>query len=217
MKNILKISAAAFSILLGSCIKDVTPPHGDRHRGPGNPRNAGRRYPGGARKARVDRLQPGLGFRASGHPPRYGVHDGRHRHYGQYRLRLVSAVGNQRCARIGICRRCASLEQLLHLDYDGEQRHQPDRRNGHRHAGRQGAFLPGFRLCLSGHVLSRPGASLRVQGEHGHPGRRPAGAGRSHRAARDHGGPGQEQPPCNGRRDLRFGDFPRSGEGREAA
>ena len=63
MKNILKISAAAFSILLGSCIKDVTPPHGDRHRGPGNPRNAGRRYPGGARKARVDRLQPGLGFR----------------------------------------------------------------------------------------------------------------------------------------------------------
>lgn len=25
MKNILKISAAAFSILLGSCIKDVTP------------------------------------------------------------------------------------------------------------------------------------------------------------------------------------------------
>lgn len=25
MKNIMKISAAAFSILLGSCIKDVTP------------------------------------------------------------------------------------------------------------------------------------------------------------------------------------------------
>ena len=106
---------------------------------------------------------PSLGFRPAGHPYRHGIHDGRHRHRRQYRLRLVRTVGNQRSARGRLCRGRAHVEQLLCVDHGGQQRHQADRRLGLLLARRHAEVLSGLRLRLSGHVLPRSGASVRVQ------------------------------------------------------
>ena len=157
---------------------------------------------------------PSLGFCPAGHPYRHGIHDGRRRHRRQYRLRLVRTVGNQRSARRRLCRGCTHVGQLLCVDHGGQQRHQTDRRLGFRDARRHAEVLSGLRLRLSGHVLPRSGASVRVQGEQLHRSARGSRAGRAHRTARDYRGRGQEQPPCQGRRHLRSSDLPRPGQGR---